>query len=617
MFDKFFISGFIFVIFANIRCVRPAKLGQDQEKEVQNNEKILDLQNNYTLKLIKQSIQNNSTNVNLGENNTIQFTFNKEIEVNSSNIKIQGSESKNQTENVILARIRNKNIVEILFKDKLKKNTTYIISFLEGSIVDTNGGTLSFDLVFSTGDKINDYKMEGKVLDLFNDTPIDKTYVFLYKLTEKEIKKNISDKNILNCSSPYYFTKCDKNGEYNFKNISPGTYFICAGQINLDTFTSNNNLYYGFSSEFITFSDKKTEYKNIDIYALKNDISEFKITYKKLLDKKITIGTNGEIDTFSIKIIDSLKENYSKYNLLLKNASEIKKNENKKDEITIDNDVLGLILNDILPCKIEIKNKYGEIIKTEINISLKETRENIMNIGEFSQNAEEDIKVNSVDKEPTIESMANFIINSKKKIESINKGKVNIIISDTDFYSRRRLENFDITNTNNNVCINFNKKLDDIVKEIINADEYDKYDTLNKKNVLITIIFKEGAIRYKNLETNKLAESQVLFLREYLKVPVEVNLPYNNFKVELLDKNLNIVKKFVGKIEKESDAKNKNNYKFYFEKVPFGKYKVRYFAWNGDKWSPGNIFKNKEHDYINIKSEITINDFQNEKIIIE
>ena len=54
------------------------------------------------------------------------------------------------------------------------------------------------------------------------------------------------------------------------------------------------------------------------------------------------------------------------------------------------------------------------------------------------------------------------------------------------------------------------------------------------------------------------------------------------------------------KAEKYCSLNNKN---ITFNNVPYGKYIIRYFTWNGKKWNKGNIYRNEEHDKVGFYTE--------------
>ena len=585
----FFLISFIEVLFfANIRFVKPVKLGEDNIEKF--DEGVVVKGEKGKFHLIEKSKKMLSDGLVNFKKDRIQLFFNKEIFTNSSYVKLQSSISSSKLEELFLIRSE-ANKLEVLFKKALKKNTTYIITFLKKSIMSTDGDLLEdFNLVFSTGEKIDDCVLSGSVIDLFNNLPVLEAYVFMYKLTDNEIKKKVSSKNILNSNTPYYFVKCDKFGKFRFKNISKGTYFICAGEIDIDNFVSNAELYrYGFLDDFITFTDGNSNLKDVNLYVFKNSISKFKIVGKRILNDEIIIETNGEIESFSIKVIDKFANDYSEYNDLLESASRI--NVKNNSEILIDNKIVGLISNDILPCFIEITNKFGEKIRNKIDIEFKDNSY----VDEYYLNdyneEENELNVKPTSQDSTIDAIANFKVISKNNILSVDKEKIRVILTDRYSLESCEIKDFRVLKDVDCFYIITDKRVVDLIEDFKNGND-GKYDLLLKSDVNVVIEVQDGAIFYSNFDRNKLFFDSVLFLREYSLIPIDVDLKFKHFRVQLLDRKLSVIKDI-------TDVNTNGVKSFVFEKVPYGEYVIRYFAWDGDVWNPGNIFNNQMHDYIN------------------
>lgn len=605
----FFLISLIEVLFfANIRFVKPGKLGADGTEKTESDGEVKSGKGDFHL--IESSKKMLSSGLVNFKKDRIQLYFNKEIFTNSTYIKLQSSASGSKLEDLFLVRSES-NKLEVLFKKALKKNTTYIITFLNRSVISTDGDLLEdFNLVFSTGEKLDDCVFSGSVVDLFDNSQVPNAYVFMYKLTDDEIKKKISNKNILNSNTPYYFCKCDKFGKFKVNNISKGTYFICAGEIDIDNFVSNAETYcYGFLDDFITFTDGNSDLKDINLYVFKNSISKFKIVGKRILNDEIIIETNGELESFSLKVIDKFANNYSEYNNLLESASRI--NVEKNNEIMIDNKIVGLISNDILPCFIEITNKFGEKIRDKIDIEFKD----MSYVDEYYLNEynEDDVElsVKPMSDDSTVDAIANFKVISKNNILSVDKEKVKVVLSDKYSLETSEIKGFRVLKDIDCFYIVTDKKVRDLVEDLKNGND-GKYDLLLRSDVDVRIEVQEGAIYYSNFERNKEFFCSVLFLKEYSSVPIEIDLKFKHFRVQLLDRKFSVIKDI-------TDVDTKGSKSFVFEKVPYGEYTIRYFAWNGDVWSPGNIFRNQIHDYINFYDGkiIVKNKIQCDKLFIK
>ena len=110
----------------------------------------------------------------------------------------------------------------------LRPNTTYTINF-GTAVKDLHEGNPAKDLrfVFSTGDFIDSLQFKGVLTDAFTGDPVENISVMLYEnLADSAVRKE----------RPYYFSRTDKAGQYEFKNLRSGTFRVVAiedGDLNL------------------------------------------------------------------------------------------------------------------------------------------------------------------------------------------------------------------------------------------------------------------------------------------------------------------------------------------------------------------------------------------------
>lgn len=115
---------------------------------------------------------------------------------------------------------RKLNTVTIRLRDSLEANTTYSLDFGK-AIKDVNEGNIleGFTYTFSTGSYMDSLEFEGTVL-LAETGEIDSTLtVLLYR--EKDDSAVIKKR-------PRYITRVDGTGNFHFRNLSPGTYYVYA-----------------------------------------------------------------------------------------------------------------------------------------------------------------------------------------------------------------------------------------------------------------------------------------------------------------------------------------------------------------------------------------------------
>jgi uncharacterized protein (DUF2141 family) len=113
-----------------------------------------------------------------------------------------------------IAKVKGK-VVTITWKDTLKINTTYSL-YLNGTVQDiTEGNDSLMQFVFSTGDFIDSFKYQVKVIDAFTNKPISNCLVGLYEGKTDSIR-------------PTYFVKTSSDGSAILKNLKEGNYSVLA-----------------------------------------------------------------------------------------------------------------------------------------------------------------------------------------------------------------------------------------------------------------------------------------------------------------------------------------------------------------------------------------------------
>jgi hypothetical protein len=114
--------------------------------------------------------------------------------------------------------------VEILLKDSLRPNTTYIISF-GSSLTDLNEGNenKNFKYVFSTGSFLDSLHLSGTLKNAYTNEPIKNHLVGLY-----DVKKMESRDSFLLKSRPDYYAFTDESGSFGMSYLGAGNYFMAA-----------------------------------------------------------------------------------------------------------------------------------------------------------------------------------------------------------------------------------------------------------------------------------------------------------------------------------------------------------------------------------------------------
>ena len=162
----------------------------------------------------------------------VELVFNENIQVGNGKRDLITSPTIYQLETNV---VKNKLIIK--WKDSLSINTTYQLYF-PNSIADlTEKNTLSnFKFVFSTGDKIENGKYEGEIIEMPHDQKGEGYLVHL---------KHVSD-TLLN-----YKTYSNKDGVFEFDFIQPGHYLIGGFNDENNNFELDSVFTIGFSTTHI------------------------------------------------------------------------------------------------------------------------------------------------------------------------------------------------------------------------------------------------------------------------------------------------------------------------------------------------------------------------------
>lgn len=115
--------------------------------------------------------------------------------------------------------------VTITLHDTLEPNTTYTIDF-DDAIKDINEGNVlkGFDYTFSTGRALDSLTLRGNVLVAETGRVDSNMVAVLYR--------SLADSAIIN-DRPRYITKLDRSGNFEFRNLPPGTFALYAfGDVN-------------------------------------------------------------------------------------------------------------------------------------------------------------------------------------------------------------------------------------------------------------------------------------------------------------------------------------------------------------------------------------------------
>jgi hypothetical protein len=185
--------------------------------------------------------------------------------------------------------------VEMTFKDSLKQNTTYVVT-VGTDVVDINNRNRlakAVSLAFSTGDKIDNGIIQGKVWDA---KPAG-VMIFGYRL------EGISPDTLnISKTKPDYISQTGTDGGYSLPFLSMGTYRLFAVR---DEF---RNLVYdpetdavGTASVDVHITDQDTLRKGIDFQLSIEDTTSPRLLTASAADRRhVTLSFSEPIDTASL-----------------------------------------------------------------------------------------------------------------------------------------------------------------------------------------------------------------------------------------------------------------------------------------------------------------------------
>ena len=253
--------------------------------------------------LVKASPADSSSNFS---EKKITLTFDEYIQLQNPTQELIMSPVPQQ-EPAIESKLRT---LTIRLKDSLEANTTYTLNF-GNSVRDINEGNIAknFTYIFSTGRTFDSLTLSGKV-KLAANGKVDSTLVVM-------LHKNGDDSAVVN-EKPRYLTRLDSSGNFKFRNLPGGTFYIYAlqDQGNSHRYQSEKQLF-AFADSAVTLQNNN---KPILLYAYSEQSSATppgpsrpQITTRPKpggnnSEKRLKIQTNasnGQLDLFDSLVISS------------------------------------------------------------------------------------------------------------------------------------------------------------------------------------------------------------------------------------------------------------------------------------------------------------------------
>lgn len=233
--------------------------------------------------LIVSNPENGTTNF---AGNIIQLTFDERIITRSIETDLILTP---KPEGTFRARV-NKNILSLTFTEPFRENTTYNLSF--GSTIQditNNNPAEGVVLSFSTGDYIDSLSIQGKVLNLYNQEPIENLLVSLYS----------EDDSLDVLSGPAsYYNRTDSAGNYRFTNLPHGKFRVYATRDkNNNSQADSENEKYGFYKDTLSLSSPAS---NIDFTVQSLNTSQLRTVFTRTYGTYYDISFNKAVTNFQI-----------------------------------------------------------------------------------------------------------------------------------------------------------------------------------------------------------------------------------------------------------------------------------------------------------------------------
>ncbi len=256
-------------------------------------------------KLISANPKSGTTNFK-GKNITLNFDEYVHLEELQQNLIVSPTPKSNP---YIDYKLRS---VTIKLRDTLEENTTYTIN-LGNSIRDLNENNAikDFSYIFSTGATLDSAKLSGKVVEAQTGKTDSTLVVLLYK--------NLADSAAIKLK-PKYMARLNAEGNFNFKNLAPGTYKVYALK------DDNGSKNYDSKSELFAFADAPVQVsdstKPVSLFAYVEESENIASKPRTIADKKLRYSTkifSEKQDILSDLLIDFNKplKNFDLQKILL------------------------------------------------------------------------------------------------------------------------------------------------------------------------------------------------------------------------------------------------------------------------------------------------------------
>lgn len=415
------------------------------------------------------------------------------------------------------------------FEENFKDSTTYTFNFRKSVKDITEGNSADVLLSFSTGPFLDTGSIRGNINNLITNQPMNNTVIGLY---------DDEDTLDLFTGMPLYFTKSNKKGNFTFRNVKNGNYYLYAfNDKNTNLICQSNNEIYGFRNEPIRLD---STISGIKLFLFHLNLSDFKIQSSRQSGKYFEIKFNKYVTDYKVEPLDST------VNII---HHLVDQNKTLKIYDTFN-------IQDSLALHITATDSLNTIVTDTIYVKYQETARNP---DDFTFKIRDLIYDKST-------GILSSVIDFSKPVKSITQDSIYI-----------RVDSLNSIHADTTALFSFNDFKTSLVfeKEIPNTI----IDSLKLKNMVFAFgsfisIENDSSLNTVQKFTINTPESSGI-----IQISVETEL--ESFTVELLSNKFEVIKT------------KKNIKNFSFINVKPGEYKIRVFfdENNNGKWDAGNFYK--------------------------
>lgn len=452
-----------------------------------------------------------------------------------------------------------KNSIELIFPESFLDSTTYTFNFQE-AIQDITEGNVTPDnvLAFSTGDYIDSLYINGKVMNLFSNRPVEGFTVCLYQVDDTL--------DIFN-SPPLYLTRTNKEGKYLIENIKNGNYRIYVyNDVNSNLTCDMPREMFGFTSDTLYLNS------NVDSIFLKVqylDMRSIQIQRAGPAGKYYEIKTNKTIVDYAIMPMDTSVTIYHNFG------------DDRKTIRFYDN----IFSADSVEFIFQASDSVENIFVDTLFMKFIETKRDLE---EFS------LTVTPKNKSQIID-LFSAELRFRKPLKSIHLDSIYFEYDSVTYQYLNDSMKYSLNNRRDVLTFEMELFLSDYIQKLIESDTVSQKRTedtspvrgsggSNPTNKKLMLHIPRGTFISADMDTSTtlVLEYQMLKPENFGSIKGTVNSSFDYFTIQLIKGNKDIVR----------EIHNQKQYEF--KTVEPGQYSIRILIDNNSngKWDPGNIFKN-------------------------